>query len=343
MSKKPTLKDIAQALGLSQSTISMVLSEKADGNRIPAATQQLVRQKAAEMGYVIKKHQRLPGKRVCIGFFLPTDIVQGPIAQVMNGITRYHSQPAEPEEELMIVVYDHGNLDQKRHLLQGEGPFHGAILMGTQEKDIQFLRGFQPAIPILLINRESPGCYSVMIDDYEVGRSAAEHFLKRGHRNLAVIAPTYTSKSLGLRITGFTDFLREHASEQEREAFVVKAENDPQGGQIAARRVLEQNPEVTAIFLTNDNMAAGCVRALNGCGRQIPRDVELISFGDREADRWSDPPLTSFAYPVEQMVCDAIGILIRACTDEDMHPFSRNYAAQCIYRVSCPAAAASGR
>lgn len=331
------VKDLARELNLSSSTVSLVLNGRAEKNRIPPETRELVLSKAAEMGY--QAHRRNPSKqsRVCIGFFLPQDIVQGPIKQIMQGISLYRSRSgAEEEEDFMIVVYNHGNLHKKQHLLQGDGNLSGAIIVGTQETDIRFLRDFQSAIPLVLVNRESPGCYSVMIDDYEVGQSAARHFLKRGHRNLALIAPTYTSKSLGLRITGFLDCLRECANILDEEAFANRSDNSPQGGHMAVEAALTRNPRITALFITNDSMVPGVVHALRSSGRRIPEDVEVISFGDMELDQWSEPPITSFAYPVDEMIYDAIRIMMQALSDEHMRPVTRHYSAECVFRTSCP-------
>ena len=182
------MKDLAKQLGVSASTVSLVLSGRGDENRIARETQERVFQAAEAMNYRPRKAPKAPPKSRFFGIFLPADIVQGPVSQVFNGIADYRRETGS-EDEFLMVTYDHAGLARKKHLLSRGSPFSAAILVGTQEADVAFLRGFQAEIPIAVLNRDVPGCYCVLIDDYEVGRSAAEHFLRRGHRQLGLIAP----------------------------------------------------------------------------------------------------------------------------------------------------------
>lgn len=329
------MKDLAKQLGVSASTVSLVLSGRGDENRIARETQERVFQAAEAMNYRPRKAPKAPPKSRFFGIFLPADIVQGPVSQVFNGIADYRRETGS-EDEFLMVTYDHAGLARKKHLLSRGSPFSAAILVGTQEADVAFLRGFQAEIPIAVLNRDVPGCYCVLIDDYEVGRSAAEHFLRRGHRQLGLIAPRYTSKSLGLRVSGFLDYLQDHRQDLDALPTLSRGENSPTGGQTAMEELLQSCPQVSSVFIANDSMVTGAVRAIRDAGRHIPEDVEIISFGNMDVNRWSDPPVTSFAYPVEEMFCDALDILARSLADPTGKPFSRHYAAECVYRTSCP-------
>lgn len=329
------IKDLAKQLGVSASTVSLVLSGRGDENRIARGTQERVIQAAEAMNYRPRKAPRTPSRPRFFGIFLPADIVQGPVAQIFSGIEDYRRKTGT-EDEFLMVPYNHEDLARKKRLLSGGSPFSAAILVGTQEADVAFLRGFRAEIPIAVLNRDVPGCYCVLIDDYEVGRSAAEHFLRRGHRHPGLIAPQYTSKSLGLRVSGFLDYLQDHRQALDVLSNLARGENSPRGGQAAMEELLRSDPQVSSVFITNDNMVTGAVRAILNAGRHIPEDVEIISFGNLDVNRWSDPPITSYAYPVEEMLCDALDILARSLAEPGSKPFSRHYAAECVYRTSCP-------
>ena len=181
-----------------------------------------------------------------------------------------------------------------------------------------------------------PGYSSVVIDDYEIGRFAADHFLRRGHEHICVIAPDYTSKSLALRISGFKDYLVHHEEKIRSPVQIVRRKETVESSAAAVKEILETNPDTTAFFITNDSMITGALYGLRSAGKSVPGDAELISFGNLEAENWNDPTITCFDYPLEDMVCDALVMGAQKIDDPQGKPMSCNYVASCVFRDSCP-------
>ena len=110
------MKDLAKQLGVSASTVSLVLSGRGDENRIARDTQERVIQAAEAMNYRPRKAPRTPSRPRFFGIFLPADIVQGPVAQIFSGIEDYRRKTGT-EDEFLMVPHDHEDLARKkRHL-----------------------------------------------------------------------------------------------------------------------------------------------------------------------------------------------------------------------------------
>ncbi|HET6293776.1 MAG TPA: LacI family DNA-binding transcriptional regulator, partial [Kribbella sp.] len=82
------------------------------------------------------------------------------------------------------------------------------------------------------------------------------------------------------------------------------------GGYHAAQRLLEQHPDIDAMFVSCDLMAAGAVQAITASGRRVPDQVSVIGFDDSIAAVCANPPLTTMRLPVEEMAAVATRLLL---------------------------------
>lgn len=332
------LKQIAEAAGVSLSTTSMVLNNKGNENRIALETQERIKQAARELGYCPRMRNR-PDERktpIPIGIFQPTDLERSPLPQFFTGAMKCIEERAL-NFELMVVLYKRGALEEKRYLLSTEKYFRGVVVLGMAVEDVRFLQQLESRIPVVIFNREVKGYHSVKIDDYEVGQYACNHFLKRGHRNLSLVMPDYSSKSLSMRLVGYMDRFYEFQGNREQAPAVIKAENTEEGGFDAAKDLLALPDFPTAVFVSNDEMMQGLIRGLEEGNKKIAKDIEVISFGNRPVNIWNHPQITSFSYPVENMAYDCMQILYSEIEEGPTVPVMRNYVAECIFRESCPA------
>jgi DNA-binding LacI/PurR family transcriptional regulator len=82
------------------------------------------------------------------------------------------------------------------------------------------------------------------------------------------------------------------------------------GGYDAAQQLLERDPDLDAMFIACDLMAAGAVQAITAGGRRVPDDVSIIGFDDSIAAVCTNPPLTTMRLPVEEMAATATRLLL---------------------------------
>lgn len=147
-----------------------------------------------------------------------------------------------------------------------------------------------PGIPVVVVDSDAGSGYPVVDTDQAQGaRQATEHLLGLGHAQVWHIAGPATSFSATHRIESWRSTL--HA------AGIVAPE--PLHGDWTTESgyrhglTLGRDPDVTAIFAANDQMALGAMRALHELGRRIPDEVSVVGFDDMEEAHSFWPPLTT--------------------------------------------------
>lgn len=331
--KRIGLRQIADAAGVSPSTVSLVLNNHGGESRIAPETQEKVRHIARDLGYMPRGDSGFSGALDYLCVFLPVDIGEGPMRQVFNGFLQSARETGR-NSELVAVPFIPGQLSQSAGLLSAGSGIAGAIIMGIGGEDADFLTNCRSRVPIVLFNREIPGFRSVVIDNYEIGREVCGHFLRRGHRRLAVVAPDSTGKAFSLRLTGFRQMYAERTGLEDVQ--IIRSDGSSRGGHDAARKLSVESDFPTAVFLAADDMVPGFFRGLREAGIRVPQDMEVISFGGKECNEWNDPPVTSFFYPAEDMINDSIQILRAVRSGQTYRAFTQTYPARVEYRESCP-------
>ena len=179
----------------------------------------------------------------------------------------------------------------------------------ARRRGAEFVEESDFDIPVVVFNRSSKQQASVTIDNYAVGQSAAQHFLRRGHEGspwwlhrLEPVAQPSRRGVPGLRIGR------------------VEPRYSPQHGHRSWRDLLRRrragNAELfegadhpTAVFVVNDTMIAGVMQTLAALGLSVPDDVEVVSFGDMPNNTVLRPMVTSFAAPTREMASDCARLL----------------------------------
>lgn len=333
------IKQIAEAAGVAQSTVSVVLNNQGEKLRIAPATQERIMQLAKEMGYKPahrNKYIKNDAIEPIICVFWPTDFDKGPINEYFNGIRKFFADN-KLSYETILIPFEMGKLYEKASRISS-GFLSGAVMMALTENDITFLQNNKFDVPIILFNRTAVNYSSVKIDDYDVGQKAMQHFIKRGHRRFGIISPDYSSKALSLRAVGYNDEFQRQNSYSDG-AFilpVMRGNNSDEGGFFATQEILKSKQVPSAIFVTNDNMISGVMRCLRINGLKVPGDVEVISYGNQTVNSIIIPNVSSFAPPIGEMSYDCARILHNAIKDGEKLSINRNYVAKCIFRDSCP-------
>jgi len=136
-------------------------------------------------------------------------------------------------------------------------------------------------------------------DSVRGAMDAVEHLLGRGRRHIVTIAgPQEMAAGLD-RLAGWRHALRAAAIDPPAEWVEVGTFLE-ESGHAAMSRLLARVPALDAVFVANDIMAFGAIRALREAGRRVPDDVSVVGFDDGAAARRHDPPLTTISQQVEQ-------------------------------------------
>jgi LacI family transcriptional regulator/LacI family repressor for deo operon, udp, cdd, tsx, nupC, and nupG len=310
---RSSIKDIAQAAGVSHSTVSRALHDSA---LISHATRERVKAMAAEMGYIPNAVARsLQAQRSGTVGLVLTSLTDPFFADVMAGV----DESAGKAGLSMFVAASHNEPEREMEIIE---TFHrrrvdGIIVAASRLTSRYHDRLARIRVPIVLVNQhaeDSPGFHAVAFDEKAGAHLAVRHLVTLGHRRIGYLGLGNRQRSNALRLEGYQDALAEAALSLDPAWARVIAEteigtqDDTDVGERAMPALLEGG--VTAVFCYNDRVAVGALLACRGLGAEVPRQVSLVGFDDLELARWLSPPLTTVQQPRLAMGSAAVGVML---------------------------------
>lgn len=152
------------------------------------------------------------------------------------------------------------------------------------------------------------GC-TVVMDEYDAARAITDHLLRKGHRRIGFVRGPSSHLVSMRRYNGYANALGGKGLRIDP-SLIVQGDFSRQSGREQAAALFAAKP--TAIFASNDEMAAGIIDAANAAGIAIPRDISLAGFDDNAIARTIRPRLTSVRQPLEEMGEAACKLLVES-------------------------------
>ncbi|MEW9805024.1 LacI family DNA-binding transcriptional regulator [Mesorhizobium sp. ZMM04-5] len=301
-SLKPTMVDVAEQAGVSQTTVSLVLNGT-HNVRISEQTRKRVSSVARALGYrLVKRGASATGPsadKTVIGMVVDEIATDPWMAQALDGVREKawdHGltvilAATRSDPEMADAVFAH---------MAGQ-PLLGMIYGTIQTRQVELTPTLM-RIPTVLLNCHAPGRSITSIVPGEVlgGRTATERLIAAGHRRIALIQGEVWMEASRDRLKGYRQALSNH--EIPFDPGLVRPGNwEPSAGFEQTMDLMVMKNPPTAIFCANDMMAAGCYEALKELGKRIPDDVSVIGYDDREIARFARPPLTTMLLPHFEM------------------------------------------
>lgn len=297
----PTSKDVAREAGVSQATVSLVVTGKADG-RISPVTQESVLRAALRLGYrpnAAARTLRL-GHPHTVALAVPT-VANPYFASVLLG-----AEHAARDKGYAVVLVDMGEDQDWRHWLADTltvRGLDGCILYAADTLEPSQVRRL--GRNVVLIESVAPNASSVLLD-IETGAAAAmAHLIELGHRRIAHLVADYARDTFRLRQVAYRRALQE-AGGRFRTAYVARASFDIDASTAAVRDLLDQRQRPTAVVCDDDLLAAGAYKAAHALGMRIPDDLSVVGFDDISLARMLEPELTTVAIPAEDVGASAM-------------------------------------
>lgn len=156
---------------------------------------------------------------------------------------------------------------------------------------------------------------AVLLDNKQGARDVAQHLLDLGHRDIGVISGPAQLLTVRQRLEGVTEALADAGIELPESA-IVPGNFSREGGRDAAEQLLEQAPDVTAIFALNDLMARGALMALEARGLAVPDDISVAGFDDLPVAEDTKPQLTTLHLPLEDIGARAMQMVLEPASDK---------------------------
>ncbi len=313
LQRRATINDIARLANVSKKTVSRVINQSPF---VKEETRQRIGEIMQELGYVPDPQARgLAFRRS----FLIGLIYDNPNAQMVVNMQQGVLDGLRGSG-FELVVHPCNRLD-KAFMQEVAGfidrqKLYGVILLPPVSENDKL---------VALIKER--GCHYVRIgsavfdepenivisNDRLVTAEAARHLVDLGHTQIGFIAGPPGFRSRKEREAGFIEGLRAKGVDVPA-AYRVDGAYTYESGVAAAQHLLTQNPRPTAIFASNDEMAAGVYHVARQMGLAIPRDLSVVGFDDTPVSRRLWPPLTTVRWPILEMGQAAAEKLLRANT-----------------------------
>ncbi|MBX7540937.1 substrate-binding domain-containing protein [Qipengyuania sphaerica] len=231
------------------------------------------------------------------------------VARLSSGASRQASSSG-----VKVEVENVYGTDQKAEdLLDREG-VGGVILTAPLSDDRHVMLQIEKrGLPFARIaSMLDPGRgITVAMDEYEAARSVAAKLLEAGHRKVGILRGPRSHLSSMRRYNGFTAALGSKGVKLDQ-SLVMEGDYSRESGTDIGAKLLAAGP--TAIFASNDAMAAGLADAARRAGKSLPQELSIVGFDDDPIAKTMNPPLTSVRQPLEDMGAKACEMLANCMT-----------------------------
>jgi LacI family transcriptional regulator len=304
ISNRVTAAEVAKQAGVSQPTVSLVLSQNPKA-RVAPETRARVLKVAEELGY---RPNRLAQGLVRRRSFALGIIVPG-FANPVNSAIISGAERVAAEAGYAVLLCETGENDVGQRLKAlADRQIDGVIIAGISDSELA--EADLRRLNVVLVNQASDVFSTVQDDSLSAGAVAAEHLLGLGHRQVSFIGPVTTASAFRFRERGFAQALRS-ANVFPSSEYWQRADASVAGG-LAAMRVLLALPErPTAVFCANDLIALGAHKACAIAGVSLPNDISLLGCDDIDLGTLVTPELSTINTPKRELGARAVRLLLR--------------------------------
>jgi DNA-binding LacI/PurR family transcriptional regulator len=322
------MSDVARLAGVSHQTVSRVIN---DSEHVREETRERVLVAMRQLDYRPNSVARalVTGRSKTLGVVSLDTTLYGP-ASTLFGI-----EQAAHEAGYFITIVSTRALDRssvlaaiERLRLQG---VDGILVIAPQEAAARALLQVPPGIPLVAVEAGPVDAVPVAsVDQFAGAAAATQHLLGLGHVNVWHIAGPADWLEARARVAGWRATLQA--------AGVVPPDPligdwSPSSGYDLGH-LLAQRDDVTAIFVANDQMALGVLRALHEAGRAIPGDVSVIGFDDVPEAPFFTPPLTTVRQDFGEMGRRGLRLLLQTMESAGSRPPHLEVTPELIVRAS---------
>jgi DNA-binding LacI/PurR family transcriptional regulator len=298
---RPTHEEVARVAGVSRATVSRVIN---GSPRVSPDVLAVVEKAIAELDYVPNRAARSLVARatMSIALVVPEDTHRffgDPyFADVVQGI----SDRLDDSDYVLNLQLTHPSSPSektKRYLLGGN--VDGAIVVSHHSGD-HFLTTLSRSLPVVFggrpIGEATDSDYYIDVDNRLGGVRGTQHLIERGRTAIATITGPGDMPASVDREQGWRDALAEAGLPDHR---LARGDFTEAGGIRAALALIDEHPDIDALFVASDLMASGALLALEERGLRVPDDVAIVGFDNSKYATRGKVGLTTVAQPAQEM------------------------------------------
>ncbi len=317
------LRMLADHLGLSQTTVSLVLNNSPSAKSIPQETRARVVEAANRLNYRPNYFARSlrQSRSMSVGVLAP-DLSEGYFTRVMSGVV----------EELTEAHYFYFTAchDWKRELIEKyprmlvERAVDGFLLLNTAVDELEV------PVPVVAISAHcaDANVTNIVLDHHMAVQQALTHLYELGHRRIAFMRGPRAIPDSEYRweaiqqVAGEIDLKIDPALviRIDSSGWSMKTGQHPMAPEIGFKpmqALLERTRAFTAVFCFNDIAAIGAIRALKDAGLSVPGDVSVVGFDDILSAAYATPSLTTVHQPLTRMGRRGAQVLLERINDRE--------------------------
>jgi LacI family transcriptional regulator len=173
----------------------------------------------------------------------------------------------------------------------------------------------------------------VFIDDYQAAFAITEHLIESGHQHIGFLCGDKEHNSSQERLKGYKAALKKYSIRINR-SLILQGEYSFESGVNGAKKLLSKTEKPTAIFASNDEIAAGALFAARLMGIEIPQQLAITGFEDSPFSRQTWPKLTTAQQPTTTIARTAANLLIQATRNQNEQSNNTIFTPELIIRES---------
>lgn len=307
---KPTLREIANTLGLSIATVSKALKGYSD---ISIETKQKVKKLAEQLNYKPNSYaQSLQSKESkTIGLIVP-EIVHHFFSNVILGVVK----TAEKHGYLVITLQSDEKYEvEKTQIEQLLNKNVDAILMSLADntvdhKHVESIR--ESGVSVVLFDKISKliNCHKVVINDEKAAFEATNYLIETGCKKIAHIRGVLKPQTTIDRLKGYRKALEHNDIEFDKNLVFEATNLSLKDGQRIAQTIFDKHKDVDGVFVLTDLIASGVLMKFNELGVKVPEEISVIGFSNWLITQLTTPTLSTVDQPGFKMGQAAFNLLL---------------------------------
>jgi LacI family transcriptional regulator len=330
--------DVAAAAGVSQATVSLVLSGGKSG-RLADDTRRRVVEAAQALGYkFVRRGQRSNAGGQSTILFVADETITDPWMSLAFEGARDKALEVGIN---MLMAVSHADADVETNILAGLGsvPILGIVYGTILTRQVTMPPALAKHRLVLVNCYDAAGAFhSILPGDVLGARTATEHLLAKGCKRIGFINGQQGLDNTRDRLKGYKQALA--SNDVPFDAALVRPGNwEPSSGYQMTLELMALDNPPDAIFCANDMMAVGSYDALRQLGRKVPDDVAVVGFDDRDIAQYMHPPLSTLVLPLYEMGQIAVELLLDDAGGLHSQPSRIKVECQLVERESSQAVA----
>jgi LacI family transcriptional regulator len=290
------LKDIAQQVGVSTSTVSRVVNGK---KYINSEKRAQILKLVEETGYVPNKAARNMAMRrsFTIGIVIPDAFNM--FQRQMFSVIERHLNSFGYHTTFFFVKFDSSSEKECLNRLKSE-QLDGVIMLHELKHPAFYEYAAKISLPIVSTIRNFDKLPTITINDRQAATEAVNHLTGLGHRKINLICGSGFSFG-SQRIEGYNDALAAAGIERDESRIICVKQYSSEFGIYGMKELLLRDRDFTAVFTASDELAIGAIRVLKDEGFRVPEDVSVIGFDNIEISTYYIPRLTTIHQPIAEI------------------------------------------